>query len=714
MEKQLSALDFRHDSTQPKHERLKEHFIQEMRTGRLRSGQLLPSEQCLMETLGVARATIRQAMASLENDGLIRREQGRGTFVEADVRRKLKRGQDIFALVVPETRGGFYPSLLHGFEIAAGAHNHQAIICSTDGDIAQQGNILMQLIDKEVGGVAIVPTSQVPTPAFQIRLLHKHGIPVVCCHRRVEDVTLPLLAIPFYKVGYMAGEAFVNRGHRRVAFFGLHPSPATKLYEEGLRDALQAGGVELLDEFVYVGNSRIPDQATVLAALQKMFALPSPPTGIFATFDPLAEMIYLLMLQLGVRVPEEASLVGVGGAWREGPLTQRLTSVVIDESATGGRAIELLHEMRCGKRPIDDNEEIVLPLDLSEGETLAAPPKSPLYKQDNGEDIPALSAAEGSQSSPGKQVSRINGRSSSSHGFTLVELLVVITIIGILIALLLPAVQAAREAARRLQCTNHLKQLALAMHNYSQTHSVLPPGALTCNGLSWHVFILPYIEQTPLYNKFSFAAGDFNGGSNQEGPNKNIHGLNVIDTFMCPSATQRLATHGSSTLLDGRKTYSKHYFGVAGPKGNDPFGIAYSTSTVTTSTGDDFATSGVLGRDSKVKFADITDGTSKTFLLGEIAMPEGSYYSPYHGGDGASWVRGIAFTSGMSSCKNVLVGINESSPTFNDESFSSEHPGGAVFAWCDGSVNYVSETIDLALYKSTASRNANELKVLEP
>jgi GntR family transcriptional regulator, arabinose operon transcriptional repressor len=110
-----------------------------------------------------------------------------------------------------------------------------------------------------------------------------------------------------------------------------------------------------------------------LTALQQVFMRPDPPTAVFASFDPLAEMIYFLMPRLGLRVPEDISLVGFGGMWRDGVLTRRLTSVVVDEVATGRQAVSLLHEMRSGKRPIDDNAEIVLELSLSNGETLAVP-----------------------------------------------------------------------------------------------------------------------------------------------------------------------------------------------------------------------------------------------------------------------------------------------------------------------------------------------------
>ena len=120
-------------------------------------------------------------------------------------------------------------------------------------------------------------------------------------------------------------------------------------------------------------------------------------------------------------------------------------------------------------------------------------------------------------------------------GFTLVELLVVIAIIGILIALLLPAVQAAREAARRSQCQNNLKQLGLGLHNYHDVKGHFPIGADSVSQLSWRVYLLPYIEQDALFEKFDLGPGNWNGGANKEGPNKLVHATNRIASFNCPS-----------------------------------------------------------------------------------------------------------------------------------------------------------------------------------
>lgn len=360
-------------SGQPKYERLKEHLVNAMAAGRLKPGQALPSVSQLARASGLAKMTVNQAMVSLENDGLIRREQGKGSFVQADARRKLNRGQDIFALVVPESRVGFYPSLLHGFETAASDVQHQTLICSTDNNVERQADIVLQLLDKEVGGVAMVPTTMPTTPAHQVRQLQKHGVPVVFCHRRVEGISAPLLAIPFRDVGKMAGKAFAENGHQHVVLIDSHRTPVFSAWEEGLLDALQADGNKARLESCSVANSNVMREEDVLAVLKNVFDRPDAPTAIFAPFDSLAEMIYMLLPRIGLRVPEDVSVVGFGGSWRESILARRLTSVVVDEIATGQKAVSLLHELRRGDRPIDDNEEFVLPVGLYEGETLAKP-----------------------------------------------------------------------------------------------------------------------------------------------------------------------------------------------------------------------------------------------------------------------------------------------------------------------------------------------------
>lgn len=300
------------------------------------------------------------------------------------------------------------------------------------------------------------------------------------------------------------------------------------------------------------------------------------------------------------------------------------------------------------------------------------------------------------------------------RGFTLVELLVVIAIIGVLVALLLPAVQAARESARRMKCSNNLKQIGLALHMYHDNVNTFPPGAIVTNNLSWNVLVLPYLEQGGIYGQFNFNLGAFNGAPNQEGPGKNVHSTIRLPAYLCPSSIVDIwATHPSSTLLDGRKTYAKHYYGVMGPK-SAATAVAYEFDPAPAGQGG-FALSGVLGRDSRVRLANVIDGSSNTLLAGEISKP---------GGDGASWVRGIAFgtttsaATGMSSSKNLNFGINvlltpNSANQFNDISFSSYHNRGAQFVMADGAVRYLSDNVNSAVYKAAGSRDGGESLPLE-
>ena len=357
-----------------KYKRLKSHVISELHAGRLKPGQPLPSEQQLATSLQIARTTVRRAMAELESDGLIRRVKRKGTFVDEQVFDRLGQGQGIFAIVVPQIREGFYPSLLQSFETAAHGVHHQAIVCGSARDVQKQSDIILQLMDKKVDGVAIVPASYPPSPAYQFRQLQEQGIPLVFCHRRVDGVRAPLLAIPYHQVGRLAGEAFLKRGHRRVAFFGAAQNLVTAAYEAGLRQAMEGGGGRLPEEFVYLGNPHFQhdseQQEQIRDAVEQMFRNSAPPTAIFTSFDSCAEVLYLILGQMGKRLPEDVSLLGFGGTRREGAILHQLTSVVIDEVEIGRRAVGLLQEMRNGQRTLEDTQETTMSLGMSEGSTL--------------------------------------------------------------------------------------------------------------------------------------------------------------------------------------------------------------------------------------------------------------------------------------------------------------------------------------------------------
>ncbi|WP_419192588.1 DUF1559 domain-containing protein [Kolteria novifilia] len=290
--------------------------------------------------------------------------------------------------------------------------------------------------------------------------------------------------------------------------------------------------------------------------------------------------------------------------------------------------------------------------------------------------------------------------------FTLVELLVVIAIIGVLVSLLLPAVQQAREAGRRMQCGNNLKQLGVALHTYAEAHGVLPPGGMCDNELSWLVMILPMTERQSLYDQFSLVAGPYEG-SGGTGPGKNEHALNRIPTFLCPTASSDLANYNPERIPPNTGTfpYTTHYYGVMGPIGTNPVtGSAY-TSDSRGSAYASIAQQGMLYNDSSVRFAQVTDGLSKTFLIGETSW---TGYDRYR-----SWVRGCdPYSNGlaMAAAKNARYQPSGFSNigAFNEGAFGSNHPGGVHFLNADGSLVFLSENVDFETFLGLSSRNGGE------
>ena len=237
-------------------------------------------------------------MAQLEQSGIVRRIRGKGTFIHEDAQLRTRLGLDAFALILPNPQTGYYPSLLAGFESAAATVRSQVIVVSTLNSSHRQADGILQLIDKKIAGAAIVPAMSPPTPAYQIRQLQQHQIPVVLCHRGIEGVRAPLLAFDGNDVGRLAGEAMLKHGHRRIAFISTWRTELSQRFEAGLRAAMLSSGAAI-DEanVVYIETDGDTDpkgyETRMETVLDRITARADRPTAIFATFDDVAEHIYL-------------------------------------------------------------------------------------------------------------------------------------------------------------------------------------------------------------------------------------------------------------------------------------------------------------------------------------------------------------------------------------------------------------------------------------
>ncbi|MCA9179250.1 MAG: DUF1559 domain-containing protein [Planctomycetales bacterium] len=311
-------------------------------------------------------------------------------------------------------------------------------------------------------------------------------------------------------------------------------------------------------------------------------------------------------------------------------------------------------------------------------------------------------------------------RRSRIRGFTLVELLVVIAIIGVLVALLLPAVQAAREAARRMSCSNNVKQLALACQNYHDNHKKFPLNYATWgtvvpqNGksVSWITSILPFIEQQPLYDQVDFAYGVSNDP--RPAPNNATVAATSLEALHCPSDSGHEGTLSGRANIGGTWGVN-NYKGCAGS--NWAWGNFQVTSGpfVFTPYGDNSngldVGNGVLFRNNgprtpiQATMASVKDGTSNTFIVGEC-VPNWCTHTWWFWPNGSTATAAVPLNA-PAQCTNTgrrdadLFNCRGDWP--NNYSFMSRHPAGAMFGLVDGSVRFVSETVDLQIYRAYGS-----------
>jgi prepilin-type N-terminal cleavage/methylation domain-containing protein len=348
-------------------------------------------------------------------------------------------------------------------------------------------------------------------------------------------------------------------------------------------------------------------------------------------------------------------------------------------------------------------------------------------------------------------------------GFTLVELLVVIAIIGVLVALLLPAVQAAREAARRSSCSNNLKQMGIAVHNFHDTRGYLPACARDQRpfgtagtggagwGSSWFVYVLPFMEQNPMYEKFLFNNGS--GWTGTDAANNTLAAQSVIvPAFFCPSSP--LLKTCRSPNSNGPQM-APTYVGIAGATPNlipNYVETRYSTPGTATNccSGGIAGSSGIIipgpGPTPKT-FANIQDGLSNVAMIGEVGdwmFTQNGEKRDYRNTAQHGWIIGwrnanppdqTAPTSGAANQDNRTFSLTTVRYRINDKKnvannnlgwpnwpgdcaaygmcenssgntpLNSAHPGGCMITMGDASVRFVPETLDLAMLARLATRD---------
>jgi len=312
-------------------------------------------------------------------------------------------------------------------------------------------------------------------------------------------------------------------------------------------------------------------------------------------------------------------------------------------------------------------------------------------------------------------------------GFTLIELLVVVAIIALLVALLLPAVQSAREAARRVQCINHLKQIALGMQQYHDIQGTLPPGKKGCCWGTWLIFVLPQLEQQSLFNAYNFA------GDNRRGlppgfdfdlryfgvANRTVTSTR-LDVYLCPSD----GTNAPVAVASGGVTRACTSQNYAGNFGNtmqiqaDMPGVRFGGAPFT-DVGSPVADQSRPARPS-VNLRELTDGTSTTLLLSEVVVGQGADLRGFSWwGDAAGFETYLTPNSrepdvlaDADYCQNVPPNppcASRTTDRLDVYAARSRHPGGVNAAFADGSVHFLKNSIQPVVWQGLSTTRGGEV-----
>ncbi len=331
----------------PKWQAVKEYIISCISSGQYSQTEALPSENSICADTGLSRSTVRQAFDVLEKEGYVYRVKGKGTFPADYSESTKKQKRQIFSLVVQDMRRSLFPSLANGFDSYLSEVNMQTLICDSGNDVLKQGNIILQLLHRNVDGIALLPVLGDKTPAFQVQILIDSGVPVVLCHRGIEGVDAPLLTWDKVEVGMLAGKYLLERGHKDIAYFGIFKYEVPESHVLGLRDVFNKANIEIPKRRVIYGPMNDGMEGDILRErrLAELLLSDDKPTAIVCSDDTEAERVFWLAYRMGIKVPDDLSIVGFGDSYRNSIFRKMLCSVTIDEFQLGNTAAKLLSDM---------------------------------------------------------------------------------------------------------------------------------------------------------------------------------------------------------------------------------------------------------------------------------------------------------------------------------------------------------------------------------
>lgn len=360
---------------------LKHDLLGKIRSGEYAPGDLLPGELDLCEKKGVSRTTVRQALNVLENEGFIERQRGRGTYVKDMPANAGKNSQDIsdkhlqkpYALLIPEISRPIFAVLARGFdEFLSGIHQ-QMMICHSLHNIYKQGDIILQLLNQQISGVAIVPPIGKQTPVHQVAQLQNNRIPVVFCHRGVEGISAPLLCWDSFQIGKIAAKEIIRRGHKQIGFIAPLKYSINEQQFKGFESELIDAGIAIAEENILWAKNSADNcelNGIVETDLAKMLSKKSRPTAVYCTDTSEAEKLYMVALQKGLKVPQDISLVSSDDKQHCSYISSKLALVCKNEFELGYKAAQLLNKMNKNKIRINDDRIIKVNLEFTKGNSL--------------------------------------------------------------------------------------------------------------------------------------------------------------------------------------------------------------------------------------------------------------------------------------------------------------------------------------------------------